>query len=74
MLESPPADVSGQCFLDEDYLREHEGIKDFGKYACVPETAPRRIMPAKFPDLRVAEQDDEGRRVDSTRLRGGSKL
>jgi hypothetical protein len=30
---------------------------------------PRRIMPAKFPDLTVAEQADEGRRADSTKLR-----
>jgi hypothetical protein len=30
---------------------------------------PRRIMPAEFPDLRVREQDDEGKRVDSTKLR-----
>jgi hypothetical protein len=32
-------------------------------------TSPRRIMPAEFPDLSVAEQDDEGKRVDSTALR-----
>lgn len=34
-------------------------------------------MPAKFPVLEVAEQDDEGRRVDSTALRlaeGKSRL
>jgi hypothetical protein len=31
-------------------------------------------MPAKFPDLTVAEQDDEGRRTDSTKLRAASKL
>jgi hypothetical protein len=31
-------------------------------------------MPASFPDLRVAEQDDEGTRVDSTRLERRSKL
>jgi hypothetical protein len=30
---------------------------------------PRRIMPARFPDLRVEEQDDEGRRMDSSLLR-----
>jgi hypothetical protein len=74
MLESPPEDVTGQCFLDEDFLRDHEKIKDFGKYSCVPGTSPRRIMSASFPDLRVAEQDDEGTRVDSTRLERRSKL
>lgn len=28
-------------------------------------------MPAKFPSLEVEEQDDEGRRMDSTQLRAG---
>lgn len=74
MLESPPEDVTGQCFLDEDFLRDHEKITYFEKYSCVPGTSPRRIMPASFPDLRVAEQDDEGTRVDSTRLERASKL
>lgn len=74
MLESPPEDVTGQCFLDEDFLRDHEGIRDFGKYSCVPGASPRRIMPASFPNLQVAVQDDEGTRVDSTRLRKISKL
>lgn len=55
--------------LDEDFLREHEGISDFSKYNLVEGSEPRRIMPAKFPDLRVEEQDDEGRRMDSTLLR-----
>jgi hypothetical protein len=32
-----------------------------------------RILPKEFPDLKVKEQDDEGRRVDSTKLRA-SKL
>ena len=54
--------------LDEDFLRE-TGVEDFSKYALVAGTSPRRIMPAEFPDLRVKEQDDEGRRVDSTAIR-----
>lgn len=74
MLESRPEDVTGQCFLDEDFLRDYEKMKDFSKYSCVPGAFPRRIMPASFPDLRVAEQDDEGTRVDSTRLKKDSKL
>ena len=74
MLESPPGGVTGQCFLEADFLRDHEKIEDFGKYSCVPGTSPRRIMPTSFPDLRVAEQDDEGSRVDSTLLRTNSKL
>lgn len=69
MLKAPSSSVSGHCFLDEDYLRSHEGATDFSKYALVPGATPRRIMPAEFPDLRVAEQDDEGTRMNSTRLR-----
>ena len=63
--------MNGKLLLDEDFLREHEGIRDFSKYALVPGTEPRRIMPAKLPDLRVAEQDDEGVRVDSVKIRQG---
>ena len=74
ILESPPEDVTGQCFLDEEFLRDHAKVKDFERYSCVPGTSPRRIMPASFPDLRVAEQDDEGKRMDSTRLERPSKL
>ena len=74
ILNSPPEDVTGQCFLDEDFLRDHEKIEDFEQYSCVPGSSPRRIMPASFPDLRVAEQDDEGTRMDSTRLARPSKL
>lgn len=69
ILNSPPEDVTGQCFLDEDFLREHENIQNFEKYSVVPGSSPRRIMPAKCPDLRVAEQDDEGNRMDSTTAR-----
>lgn len=54
--------------LDEDFLGE-TGVEDFSKYALVEGASPRRIMPAEFPDLRVREQDDEGRRVDSIVLR-----
>jgi FAD synthase len=35
----------------------------------VPGATPRRIMPARFPVLEVEEQDDEGQRIDSTKLR-----
>lgn len=31
----------------------------------VPGAEPRRIMPARLPDLTVAEQADEGKRMDS---------
>jgi hypothetical protein len=72
MLRSPPEEVSGCLELDEDFLRK-KGVQDFSKYSVVQGTSPRRIMPAEFPDLKVKEQDDEGKRVDSTKLRA-SKL
>ncbi len=68
ILNAPTKDVSGRCLLDEDFLRE-KGETDFSKYNLVEGSSPRRIMPAELPDLRVAEQDDEGRRADSTEAR-----
>ncbi|KAK1250019.1 hypothetical protein MKX08_010022 [Trichoderma sp. CBMAI-0020] len=65
ILRSPAAKVNGELVLDEDFLREHCGVTDFSKYSVVPGSSPRRIMPAKLPDLTVAEQADEGKRVDS---------
>ncbi|KAL7960740.1 hypothetical protein V8C34DRAFT_320829 [Trichoderma compactum] len=62
ILRSPAEKVNGELVLDEDFLREHMGVTDFSKYSVVPGSSPRRIM----PDLTVAEQDDEGQRVDST--------
>jgi hypothetical protein len=49
------------------------GVSDVEKYSLVEGSRPRRIMPREFPDLKINEQDDEGRRVDSTNLRA-SKL
>nr|POE77764.1 hypothetical protein CFP56_09407 [Quercus suber] len=74
ILRSPTKDVNGKTLLDEDFLREHEGVADFSKYALVEGTTPRRIMPAKLPSLRVREQDDQGNRMDSTVLRTKSKI
>jgi hypothetical protein len=68
MIRSPASEVNGSLELDEDFLRT-KGVTDFSKYALIPGTSPRRIMPAKLPDLTVAEQDDEGRRIDSTKLK-----
>jgi len=73
ILEAPPPEVNGELLLDEDFLRA-KGVTDFSKYALVPGSTPRRIMPAKLPDLTVAEQDDEGRRMDSTVLRRKANL
>jgi hypothetical protein len=68
MLNAPVSQVNGELELDEDFLRK-TGVTDFSKYSLVPGFQPRRIMPKQLPDLTVAEQNDEGRRMDSTKLR-----
>ncbi|KAM3515567.1 hypothetical protein MY11210_000745 [Beauveria gryllotalpidicola] len=68
IVGAPAEDVNGELLLDEDFLHDYCGLRDFRKYNVVPDSEPRRIMPARLPDLRVAEQDDEGKRVDSTKL------
>ncbi|KAM0665504.1 hypothetical protein ACQRIT_006371 [Beauveria bassiana] len=68
IVGAPAEDVNGELLLDEDFLHDYCGVRDFRKYNVVPDSEPRRIMPARLPDLRVAEQDDEGKRVDSTKL------
>jgi len=73
MLRAPVAEVNGLLDLDEDFLRRVEGISDFSRYSVVNGAVPRRIMPATFPDLTVAEQADEGRRTDSSKFKA-SKL
>jgi hypothetical protein len=73
MVRAPTSVVNGQLELDEDFLRKR-GVSDFSKYNLVPGRTPRRIMPGQLPDLTVAEQDDEGHRLDSTKLGKGSKL
>ncbi|TDZ68307.1 Hydroxysteroid dehydrogenase-like protein 2 [Colletotrichum trifolii] len=69
ILRAPAADVNGRLVLDEDFLRSHAGVADFSKYALVPGSSPRRIMPAELPDLTVKEQDDEGKRYDSAKAK-----
>ena len=73
MLRAPAKKMNGLVELDEDFLRRECGYtdRDFEKYEMVPGYKPRRIMPAKFPTLEVEEQDDEGVRMDSVKLRGG---
>ena len=68
MIKAPAEEVNGLIDLDEDFLRK-KGVTDFGKYSVVEGSVPRRIMPAEFPVLEVAEQDDEGRRTDSVKIR-----
>ncbi|GAB1217926.1 hypothetical protein ATERTT37_007169 [Aspergillus terreus] len=72
ILKTPAETVNGLLALDEDFLRKYCGVTDFSKYAVVPGSNPRRIMPKELPVLEVAEQDDEGMRMDSTKMR--SKL
>jgi len=66
--------VNGLLALDEDFLRDHCGVTDFSQYSVVPGTTPRRIMPTTLPVLEVAEQDDEGTRMDSTLSGWQSKI
>jgi hypothetical protein len=68
MIKAPASVMNGKLELDEDFLRKQAGVTDFSKYAVVPGTSPRRIMPAELPDLTVKEQDDEGMRTDSSKL------
>jgi NAD(P)-dependent dehydrogenase (short-subunit alcohol dehydrogenase family) len=68
MIRAPVEEVNGELLLDEDFLGT-KGVGEFAKYSLVEGSSPRRIMPREFPDLRVQEQDDEGRRVDSTELK-----
>ncbi|KAJ5425358.1 hypothetical protein N7465_000428 [Penicillium sp. CMV-2018d] len=68
MLRAPHQVVNGLLDTDEDFLRKKCGVSDFSKYSVIPGSTPRRIMPADFPVLEVAEQDDEGQRMDSTKV------
>ena len=71
MLNAPTSTVNGLVEVDEDFLRKLLGVEDFSKYSVVEGATPRRIMPKRFPDLRVDEHDDEGKRVDSIEIRKG---
>jgi hypothetical protein len=68
MLRARASDINGHLLLDEDFLRDSAGVTDFSRYSLVHGSVPRRIMPQRLPDLRVAEQDDEGVRIDSAKL------
>ena len=45
ILSTPPGELTGQCLLDEDFLRAR-GVTDFKPYACDPAQADRLL-----PDL-----------------------
>ena len=42
LVAKPPADLTGQALIDEDFLRG-EGVTDFSPYACVPGSEPARL-------------------------------
>lgn len=70
ILRAETKDVNGRLLVDEDWLKERGwSEEDLDKYSLVAGAKPRRIMPATFPVLEVEEQDDEGRRMDSAKLR-----
>lgn len=69
MLNAPIADVNGLLDLDEDFLRRCNRITDFSHYSAVKGVTPRRIMPRHLPTLEVDEQKDEGRRMESNKIR-----
>lgn len=73
MVRAPAEKINGRIELDEDFLRTDCGYqdKDFEKYRMVASHEPRRIMPKRLPDLSVEEQNDEGVRMDSVKLRDG---
>ena len=35
---TPAGEITGQWLIDDDFLRDHAGVTDFGPYACVPGT------------------------------------
>lgn len=60
--------IDGELLIDEDYLRSR-GFIEFDKYALVKDRNVPRMMPAKFPNLKVAEHDQIGFSVNkSSRL------
>lgn len=66
--------MNGLLALDEDFLRDYCGVTDFSKYSVIPGSNPRRMMPKEMPVLEVAEQDDEGVRMDSSKGKAEAKL
>jgi hypothetical protein len=52
--------VNGKCLIDEDWLRDHDGVTDFVKYNVEGCGVVQRMLPIKFPRLEVEEQEDIG--------------
>ena len=54
ILLSPPGELTGQCLLDEDFLRTR-GTTDFAAYACDPTQPEGRLLPDLFLDKAPAK-------------------
>ncbi len=48
LVSTPPAELTGQALLDEDFLRSR-GVTDFVQYRCDPEHEPPRLTAADVP-------------------------
>ena len=46
ILQEDPNDFTGNCLIDEDYLRT-KGVNDFSKYQCVPGHEPPKLNELK---------------------------
>jgi len=53
LVTTPPAELTGQALLDEDFLRER-GWTDFTQYRCDPEHEPPRMTAADVPKVGYA--------------------
>ena len=54
ILLSPPGELTGQCLLDEAFLRTR-GVTDFAAYACEPGQPDDRLLPDLFLDKAPAK-------------------
>jgi len=57
LVQENPMEFTGNVIIDEDYLRS-KGVTDFRSYNY-SDLEPIRMMPKKFPSLRVEEEDEE---------------
>lgn len=53
LLAKEPSARKGQAWIDEDFLREHEGVTDFSKYQCVPGVEPPRFPFSALPKATI---------------------
>ena len=52
-------EINGEALIDEDYLRKRWNVTDFQKYRANPNFEPPRMMPKKFPSLKVEEENQQ---------------